>query len=499
MCFQGTCHCNPVYQGDACNITTWDVVMVDWQVNVTFVFPYGLTPLSFWTASNLANVSNTIKKDLAHGNAMPNVTTTASAYSDGFSGGSGSRVSSDVSFYAADFADSNLVAAKKTAAATYSYNPAARLGVYFDLPPPPPPPPPPELPPVVNITFAFVYGNTSLSFWNETKLSNFSASLAALLAVPNIGSPNVTSVAGLYLSKVNGSVITSTALYNTTIFNATHVAAALLLSKNPYRINPGASLGAFFVPLDDASTDSGKNGTTEIKSLAKVGGTVLVASYRPFLTNSKLTSRARCLRWNRTASRTSARWVLLGDVPVPPCLSWGYLPIYLGAHVLAPAVLAPAHPSLPPPPPPLLSLFQCWTPPSGFIGRSLVPLFLFWGYCLSSSPPTFSTFSCASFPIVIPVLGASVGAGIIAYQIAPVDAGGGGLTRIEIGRSKFKNSSSPSFVYSPLSSLRYIVVLEVIQHIYKCAPGPAVVVGLSHVCHRKPPLLLPFSASLRCC
>ena len=54
--------------------------------------------------------------------------------------------------------------------------------------------------------------------------------------------------------------------------------------------------------------------------------------------------------------------------------------------------------------------------------------------------------------------GTSVGSGVVVYQIARV---ADGLARIELGRSKFRHSSSPSFLYGALSSLRWLAIVEI--------------------------------------
>ena len=55
-------------------------------------------------------------------------------------------------------------------------------------------------------------------------------------------------------------------------------------------------------------------------------------------------------------------------------------------------------------------------------------------------------------------LGTSVGSGVVVYQIARV---ADGLARMELGRSKFRHSSSPSFLYGALSSLRWLAIVEI--------------------------------------
>ena len=71
-----------------------------------------------------------------------------------------------------------------------------------------------------------------------------------------------------------------------------------------------------------------------------------------------------------------------------------------------------------------------------------------------------STFSTRLYLLSLyhSVLGTNIGEGIIIYQIACVDDG---ISRIEIGRSKFRYKSSPSFLYSALASLRFIAFFEV--------------------------------------
>ena len=56
------------------------------------------------------------------------------------------------------------------------------------------------------------------------------------------------------------------------------------------------------------------------------------------------------------------------------------------------------------------------------------------------------------------MLGASIGRGLIVYQLARSSQKG--LTRIEMGRSTFKHASSPSFIPLVASSLRYFFILE---------------------------------------
>ena len=70
---------------------------------------------------------------------------------------------------------------------------------------------------------------------------------------------------------------------------------------------------------------------------------------------------------------------------------------------------------------------------------------------------------CAFAPFVFwplfTVLGASLGVGIVVYQIGQ-SATGQGLARIEIGRSKFRYASSPSFLHSVLPSPKTLVIVE---------------------------------------
>ena len=56
------------------------------------------------------------------------------------------------------------------------------------------------------------------------------------------------------------------------------------------------------------------------------------------------------------------------------------------------------------------------------------------------------------------MLGASIGHGLIVYQLARSSQQG--LSRIEMGRSTFKHASSPAFIPSVASSLRYFFILE---------------------------------------
>ena len=70
---------------------------------------------------------------------------------------------------------------------------------------------------------------------------------------------------------------------------------------------------------------------------------------------------------------------------------------------------------------------------------------------------------CAFAPFVpwplLAVLGTSLGVGIVVYQIGQ-SATGQGLARIEIGRSKFRYASSPSFLHSVLPSPKTLVIVE---------------------------------------
>ena len=70
------------------------------------------------------------------------------------------------------------------------------------------------------------------------------------------------------------------------------------------------------------------------------------------------------------------------------------------------------------------------------------------------------------------VLGISLGVGIIVCQIG--QSANGGLARIEIGRTSFRNASNPSFLHSPISSLNYLVVVE-----YPLYYNMSAVMGLS--------------------
>ena len=60
-------------------------------------------------------------------------------------------------------------------------------------------------------------------------------------------------------------------------------------------------------------------------------------------------------------------------------------------------------------------------------------------------------------PFPPPVVGTSLGNGIIICQFAKSD---GGLARIELGRSQFRHASSPSFIPYVMSSLSYLVMPE---------------------------------------
>ena len=55
------------------------------------------------------------------------------------------------------------------------------------------------------------------------------------------------------------------------------------------------------------------------------------------------------------------------------------------------------------------------------------------------------------------MLGASIGRGLITYQLARSEKG---LSRIEVGRSSFRYASSPSFAPAIGSSLRYFFISE---------------------------------------
>ena len=57
------------------------------------------------------------------------------------------------------------------------------------------------------------------------------------------------------------------------------------------------------------------------------------------------------------------------------------------------------------------------------------------------------------------MLGASIGHGLIIYQVGR-SGKGQGLARIEMGRSKFRFSSSPPYIPVVASSLHYFFILE---------------------------------------
>ena len=242
MCYLGTCYCNADHRGADCGTLVMTLVQPDYYANVTFSFYYKKTLTSFWSDAMVSSFNANLKAYLAArvpaSAGGPNVTSTTVA-----EGGPGSVLTSVTAYYMPAFTDAKFVDARNLAGWAYAFNPAESLGAFFDLSPPPPAPSPPSppsppysslgylngtLPPVVNITFMFIYAQTPLPFWNASMLTAFSANLAANLTVAGVGAPNVTSAAAAWSDGVytNGSVVNATAFFNITLFSRAQVREA---------------------------------------------------------------------------------------------------------------------------------------------------------------------------------------------------------------------------------------------------------------------------------